>query len=531
MLIMKTLMSFINESSENKNIYKQSVRIVQFLGTKLGQEYVDFDGQNYANNDGTFFGFLFTSKTDSSAIRINWKGETFHSINFWIDWNMSKDPTYEITTENTEPGKNSFTKLLPDIGNVLKNKNTFADEKEKGEELEESVISEKKIQYNDFIFSDKNDLIIKLYEEDKTLEDIQDIVNMPTQYIKELISKYLYGKGGKVSEISTAVGLTDQEVRGVATLPIVDSDEIEYDSNIKFNAGLKETILPTKIVKKYEDYLDETKFSDPDLVFEELDSYVTLAAKKILPTLFISGQGDIGKKYNAEIILEQFGKKYEDWIKVTGKLNAKTLFNTLWENKDSVILFNDCDGVFKDPVAVNLLKMALEGVNQRDIVWEKNDTLLDTLELNTNEEIESACQEWSDDNNGKDIVPNHFIFNGGIVFISKLNKEDVLKADPDLLNSCTYVDIVESAGSTIKRLETELPNLKVFQITGTKDSSVKDITKEDIKNEVFDYISSDEFLKSPKVRGKVINYRVFQAIYKLKYANLDNWKSLAFSAV
>ena len=40
---------------------------------------------------------------------------------------------------------------------------------------------------------------------------------------------------------------------------------------------------------------------------------------------------------------------------------------------------------------------------------------------------------------------------------------------------------------------------------------------EELKREVFDFMNSDEFLKNPKVRGKELNFRTFDQIYKLRY--------------
>jgi hypothetical protein len=77
-------------------------------------------------------------------------------------------------------------------------------------------------------------------------------------------------------------------------------------------------------------------------------------------------------------------------------------------------------------------------------------------------------------------------------------------------------------------METILPQIKIYKDMDAKGEG-KDITDEEIKEEVFDFICSDEFLKNPKVRGKELNYKIFSQIYKLKYADLPKWKELAFT--
>ena len=62
------------------------------------------------------------------------------------------------------------------------------------------------------------------------------------------------------------------------------------------------------------------------------------------------------------------------------------------------------------------------------------------------------------------------------------------------------------------------------------DTRGRDITNPELKQEVFNYISSDTFLKDPRVAGQRISFRLFQNVYKFRYANLPNWKELAFGA-
>ena len=66
---MKNFASFLTEATvSGGDIYRASTKIVEFLGKKLSQEYAELDGQTYTNASGTYFGFLFVSKTDNSAI-------------------------------------------------------------------------------------------------------------------------------------------------------------------------------------------------------------------------------------------------------------------------------------------------------------------------------------------------------------------------------------------------------------------------------------------------------------------------------
>jgi hypothetical protein len=255
-----------------------------------------------------------------------------------------------------------------------------------------------------------------------------------------------------------------------------------------------------------------------------------MAAKELLPALLITGQGGIGKSYNVEKILDQYGKRHETWEKVKGKASAAAMYNTLWYNRDKIVVFDDCDSVFKDPDAINVLKGALDSNDFREISWAtKGEGMVYTLDLDDNKEILQRCQEWSDQHHGKEAIPNHFIFEGEVIFISNLTKAEIYKRDSALLTRCTCIDVVLSAQGVMKRLQTVLPHIKVYKAMGARGSEGKDITDEELKQEVFDFMNSDEFLKNPKVRGKELNFRTFDQIYKLRYAELPNWKDRAFA--
>jgi hypothetical protein len=535
----KTFSSFLTEATvSGGDTFRASTKIIEFLSKKMGQTYVNLDGQKYTNNSGSYFGFLFVSQTDNSAIRINWEGNKFHSINFWLDWDYTKDPSKEIFVKDAEPGKSSFAKLLPDIAAVLKDINSFDGDNEEEqaedtetEDLDESLLTERKVEYEGQLYDNKSALVVKLYEDDKDLQEISNIVQLNKKYIKHILARYLYGKQGTVSEIATALGLTNQEVReAVGAEDNGDDTEIPHSEKIKVLRGAKETVVLTNSIKKGEEVLEKTEYADPDIVFDEIDSYVTMAAKELLPALLITGQGGIGKSYNVEKILDQYGKRHETWERVKGKSSAAAMYNTLWYNRNKIVVFDDCDSVLKDPDAINVLKGALDSSNFREISWAtKGEGLVYTLDLDDNEEIAQRCQEWSQDHHGKEGIPNHFIFEGEVIFISNLKKAEIYKRDSALLTRCTCIDVVLSAQGVMKRIETVLPYIKVYKAMGARGSEGKDITDEEIKKEVFEFMNSDEFLKDPRVRGKDLNFRVFDQLYKLRVGLPDKWKKLAYS--
>lgn len=530
----KSLKEFLNESKSVGNMYQTSLKIIHFIEKRIGQTYIDYDGQNFTNKDGNFFGLLFVSSTDTSAIRINWEGNVFHSINFWQDWNYNVDPTIEIQTSKIGPGDSTFSKLLPDISSIIADNNAFETDEENfdGEdeyvdEPEEELTEAAKFAYGDKIYNGKHELIIDLYNQDKDLTEIKTAVKLNPKYIKKVIANYIKSEGGSVSDVATAIGVSNLEAREMCGEPFDEEGKpVDYNPMIKVIPGAKETVTPTKAMKKSDEVLENTQYADPDLVFDELNNYTALIAKGVMPSLLVTGQNSIGKSYNIDKVLDSFGKKNDAWIKITNKITAIDLFEKLWENKDKIIVFEDCDSIFKDPDTLLLLKDILVSSDSREINWRnKDDEFINTSDLEDNKSIESRVDEYYEKDKKINNLPNHFYFEGGVIFISNLKKADLYKKDSELLSTCSNIDIVLCAQGIIKRMETILNQIKIYKSIDTK--SGKDITNEDIKQEVLEFMKSDEFLKNPKVRGKEMSFRIFDSIYKLCWSGLEDWKKKA----
>ena len=108
--------------------------------------------------------------------------------------------------------------------------------------------------------------------------------------------------------------------------------------------------------------------------FGFVEQLVSMVADGVQPSAIITGEGGLGKTYTVTKTLESKG--YKDisdladfqvgtilnarkcFTMVKGYSTAKGLYRTLFENNKSIIVFDDCDSVLKDPVALNLLKSA-----------------------------------------------------------------------------------------------------------------------------------------------------------------------------
>ena len=119
--------------------------------------------------------------------------------------------------------------------------------------------------------------------------------------------------------------------------------------------------------------------------FNFVEKLVNMVAAGVQPSAVITGEGGLGKTFTVTKTLESAGfKDISDladfqvgsvintrkcFTMVKGYSTAKGLYRTLFENNKSIIVFDDCDAVLKDPVALNLLKGALDSYGKRIISW------------------------------------------------------------------------------------------------------------------------------------------------------------------
>jgi hypothetical protein len=174
--------------------------------------------------------------------------------------------------------------------------------------------------------------------------------------------------------------------------------------------------------------------------FGFVEKLVNMVATGVQPSAVITGEGGLGKTYTVTKTLEANG--YKDisdlaefqvgsiintrkcFTTVKGYSTAKGLYRTLFENNKSIIVFDDCDAVLKDPVALNLLKGALDSYGKRII-------------------------SWNADMRDEDL-PRSFEFTGRVIFISNMDQD---KIDQAIRSRSMMIDLSMSLDQKIDRME------------------------------------------------------------------------------
>ena len=169
---------------------------------------------------------------------------------------------------------------------------------------------------------------------------------------------------------------------------------------------------------------------DPKVMFDNLERLTKMVGRGIQPSLVITGMAGMGKTHIVKETLKNMGlKESTDFVHFKGRATAAGLFITLYENSDAVIVLDDCDSVFKDDDAVNILKAALDSYDTRRISYISSKPLKDSYDQ---------------------AVPRHFEFTGKIIFISNINQS---KLDEAVKSRSFVSDISMNTKQMFTRME------------------------------------------------------------------------------
>ena len=302
-----------------------------------------------------------------------------------------------------------------------------------------------------------------------------------------LVEEFKVGaKGGYVTVDGRAIaGFPDRNIK------ITVSDAACYTATTKATADIEET--------------DEETVDRIRERFDMLGDMTKAVRKGDVRAMIVSGPPGVGKSHGVEQVLDRYalmeslgGRQTHEVIK--GAMSAIGLYCKLFNyaDKDNVIVFDDCDAVFDEPLALNILKAALDSKKKRMIHWNT-----DSYKLR---------------NEG---VPDSFEFKGSAIFITNLKFDEVrskkLKSHLEALESrCHYMDLT---------IDTERDKmLRIAQVIQDGMLNAYKLTDE-VKDEIVDFVDIN------KKRLRELSLRTVLKVADLAVAFPDKWEAMAENTV
>ena len=219
--------------------------------------------------------------------------------------------------------------------------------------------------------------------------------------------------------------------------------------------------------------------------------------------MIVSGPPGVGKSYGVETEIEKAclfdklaGKRLRAEV-VKGSATPIGLYQTLYKYSDanSVVVFDDCDSILLDDVALNLLKGALDSGKKRVISWLSESSAL-----------------------RREGIPDRFEFKGSVIFITNLKfdkmKSQKLRDHLDALQSrCHYLDL------TLDTMRDKLLRIKQIAKDGVlfADYDFNEYAQDDII----------DFMHVNKERLREVSLRMALKIADLRKSFPNNWKRMS----
>ena len=250
----------------------------------------------------------------------------------------------------------------------------------------------------------------------------------------------------------------------------------------------------------------ETDEQAMDRIRERFDILTEMTKATVsgdIRAMIVSGPPGVGKSFGVEREIDKAclfdklaGKRLKAEV-VKGSATPIGLYQVLYKFSDenSVVVFDDCDSILLDDVALNLLKGALDSGKKRKISWLS----------------ESSALRRED-------IPDSFEFKGSVIFITNLKfdkmKSQKLRDHLDALQSrCHYLDL------TLDTMRDKLLRIKQIASDGVlfADYDFEPATCDDII----------DFMHTNKDRLREVSLRMALKIADLRQMSMTNWKRLA----
>jgi hypothetical protein len=213
--------------------------------------------------------------------------------------------------------------------------------------------------------------------------------------------------------------------------------------------------------------------------FTFLNNLTQMVVSGITPSLIVTGEGGLGKTHSVTQTIKANDVEEDCYIFLKGYSTARGLYNTLYDNNGKLIIFDDCDSVLEDKVAINILKSALDSYERRTISW--------MAKMNKSDEY-----------------PQQFDFTGRIIFISNKSKE---KIDEAIRTRSLTVDLTMTPDDKIERMGSILGSiLPEYSI--------------EVKKQALDFLKT--------VKDDVsLNMRMLIMVTKMASTYPNTWRGLA----
>ena len=280
-------------------------------------------------------------------------------------------------------------------------------------------------------------------------------------------------------------------VNNIKDIEYVNGEAVSNDNTVAFVAAQTETETEDQIMTRIRER------------FDILNEMTKACVNGDIRAMIVSGPPGVGKSFGVEREIEKAtlfdklaGKRLRAEV-VKGSATPIGLYQVLYKYSDTncVLVFDDCDSILLDDVALNLLKGALDSSKKRTISWLSESSAL-----------------------RREGIPDRFEFKGSVIFITNLKfdamKSQKLRDHLDALQSrCHYLDL------TLDTMRDKVLRIKQIAKDGVLFADYD--FEECVQDEIV------EFMEANQNRLREMSLRMALKIADLRKSFASNWKRMA----
>ena len=335
---------------------------------------------------------------------------------------------------------------------------------------------------------------------------------------------FLKSKGIKISPLFGDAAAFGQAVEDAG----LEDEWNEFYATLE--KGKRETNSVQNSVKNTQKKMDETVYSDPKYVFEDIKTLTKFVAQGGSKSLIVCGMGGIGKTYEVTSTLRKiYGEPGAKYTYHSGaKISPRSFYSAVFRERDMLQVWDEADSILKQDDTVMMLKPALDTSGKPAMEYVTN-----TLPMTgKNEaEIRDYCAQcdaadtlvYTNNPNklkdGEMVFPSKFYFDGQMIFISNMRASEIEDA---IKSRSIFLDVYLSATDVMNRMKTIMK------------AQYPDETDESL-NEFFDTMGASVPDEGPVTymtpelarRNKPLTIRSLVLGMALKKAGVEAWERIA----
>lgn len=203
-------------------------------------------------------------------------------------------------------------------------------------------------------------------------------------------------------------------------------------------------------------------------------------------------------EFDPELDMESGGEEY-DYVKIGGKIGSRETQRKMFEHKNKILIFDDCDSMWNDDGLINVLKNALDTSGKGKCQW---------------------AQTLPETDKGKgDTVPASFTFSGRMIFITNLTKNELVEKGAAAIaeSRCASTDLSMNLDQTLDRLTKISPHIKLLD---DQRNEITDVTEEDKKIAFEAFGSMAQHGRIDQINTRVLTQMIGKARFARKTKNI-----------